>query len=67
VTRTERKRLARIQRRCDWLETRIARGTAKKRDMSFDIAELSALRWAIERIQATPDELCEKNRREPSS
>ena len=64
---TERKRLARLEKRCDWLEARITRGTAKKRDMSFDIAELSALRWAIERIQATPDEVCEKNRREPSS
>lgn len=31
--------------------------------MGFDIAELSALRWAIQRIQTPPDHLFDDNRR----
>ena len=40
MNRTERKRLARLEKRCDWLKARITRGTAKKRNMSFEIAGL---------------------------
>jgi len=59
----ERRRLKRLQRRCDWLEARIAHGASKGRDMSYDVAELSALRWAIEQLTTRRDELSnEKNR-----
>jgi hypothetical protein len=44
----ERRRLNRLERRCDWLLARIAIGESKGRDMSFDVAELSALRWLID-------------------
>ena len=45
-------------RRCDWLEARIAIGESRGEKVSYDVAELSALRWAIRRITtATPEQL----------
>lgn len=59
----EEERLQRLQRRCDWLETRIAKAKAKGQDVSFDVAEASALHWAIERITTTHDDLWAQNRK----
>ena len=56
--KSERRRLKRLERRCDWLEARIAIGESRGEKMSYDVAELSALRWAIRRIKtATPEQL----------
>jgi uncharacterized coiled-coil protein SlyX len=58
MDRSERRRLKRLERRCDWLEARIAIGESRGEKMSYDVAELSALRWAIRRIKtATPEQL----------
>lgn len=57
MSKKERARLRRLQRRCDWLQARIAIGEDRGKERSFDAAELSALKWAIERISTTPDEL----------
>ena len=55
---SETRRLKRLERRCDWLEARIAIGESRGKKMSYDVAELSALRWAIRRIKtATPEQL----------
>jgi hypothetical protein len=59
----EEERLNRLQRRCDWLEARIAKARAKGQDVSFDVAEASALHWAIERISTTHDDLWTENRK----
>jgi hypothetical protein len=63
VTKRERSRVARLEKRCDWLEARIAIAADKGRCLNFDVAELSALRWAIERITTSPDALWDENRR----
>src|ERR1700693_4620153 len=56
--KSERRRLKRLERRCDWLEARIAIGESRGEKVSYDVAELSALRWAIRRITtATPEQL----------
>ena len=56
--KSERRRLRRLERRCDWLEARIAMGESRGEKVSYDIAELSALRWAIKRIMTvTPEQL----------
>ena len=56
--KSERRRLKRLERRCDWLEARIAIGESTGYNMSYDVAELSALRWAIRRITtAAPEQL----------
>lgn len=44
----ERRRLNRLERRCDWLLARIAIGESEGRDMGRDNAEYSALRWIID-------------------
>jgi hypothetical protein len=62
MVKAEKRRLRRLERRCDWLEARIAIGESRGHDMSYDIAELSALRWAITRITITPEQLWELNR-----
>jgi hypothetical protein len=59
----EEQRLNRLRRRCDWLEARISKTRAKGQDVSFDVAEASALHWAIERITTTHDELWAQNRK----
>jgi hypothetical protein len=59
----EEERLNRLRRRCDWLEDRIAKSKARGQDVSFDVAEASALRWAIERITTSEDELWAQNRK----
>lgn len=46
-TRKERDRIITIRRRMLCLEER----TAKRPDFSFDRAEISALRWALEQIE----------------
>jgi hypothetical protein len=43
-----RKRLNRLERRCDWLQARIAIGEAEGRDMNADVAALSAVRGLID-------------------
>jgi hypothetical protein len=43
----ERNRLNRLERRCDWLLARIAIGESEGREMSWDTAEHSALRWLL--------------------
>ena len=58
----KRRRLKRLERRCDWLEARIAIGESKGCEMSHDVAELSALRWAIEQLTHIQDELRTENR-----
>jgi uncharacterized coiled-coil protein SlyX len=56
--KSERRSLKRLERRCDWLEARIAIGESTSEKVSYDVAELSALRWAIRRITtATPEQL----------
>jgi uncharacterized coiled-coil protein SlyX len=55
--KSERRRLKRLERRCDWLEARIAIGESRGEKVSYDVAELSALRWAIRRVTATPEQL----------
>jgi hypothetical protein len=58
MDKSERKRLRRLERRCDWLEARIPIGESRGQDTCYDVAELSALRWAITRITtATPEHL----------
>ena len=59
----EEERLNRLRRRCQWLEARIAKAQGNGQDVSFDVAEASALRWAIERITTSPDELWDQNRK----
>jgi chromosome segregation ATPase len=59
----EEERLNRLRRRCDWLEARIAKCKATGQDVSFDVAEASALQWAIERITSTHDDLWAQNRK----
>ena len=59
----EEERLNRLRRRCQWLEARIAEAQGNGKDVSFDIAEASALHWAIERITTSPDELWTQNRK----
>lgn len=58
----ERDRLNRLERRCDWLMARIAIGESKGRDMSFDIAEHSALRWLIDEFGRQHVDLLAENR-----
>ena len=58
----ERRRLRRLERRCDWLEARIAIGEARGDNISYDVAELSALRWVLRRITVTPEQLWDLNR-----
>ncbi len=58
----ERDRLNRLERRCDWLMARIAIGESKGRDMSFDIAEHSALRWLIDEFGRQHANLLAENR-----
>ena len=59
----EQERLNRLQRRRDWLEARVAKSKANGQDVSFDVGEASALRWAIERITTTHDDLWAQNRK----
>jgi len=56
MNKAEKRRLRRLERRCDWLEARIAIGESRGHDMSYDVAELSALRWAITRISVDPEQ-----------
>ena len=58
----ERDRLNRLERRCDWLMARIAIGESKGRDMSFDIADHSALRWLIDEFGRQHADLLAENR-----
>ena len=62
MDKAEKKRLKRLERRCDWLEARIAIGESREQDVSYDVAELSALRWAIRRITLGPEQVWELNR-----
>jgi hypothetical protein len=57
----ERRRLNRLERRCDWLLARIAIGESKGRDMNRDIAEHSALRWLIDSFGAQYVDLVTEN------
>jgi hypothetical protein len=57
MSKQERRRFKRLQRRCDWLEARIAIAEANGRRVDYDVGELSALRWALERITMSPDDL----------
>ena len=50
LTERERNRLDRLRRRCDWLRRRIANRSGVT-GQDFDIAELSALEWAIRYIE----------------
>ena len=50
MTTRERDYLIRLQKRHDWLRARVARSA--DRDLSFDRAEMAALAWAIEFIEA---------------
>ena len=59
----ERRRLDRLERRCDWLLARIAIGESKGRDMSHDIAELSALRWVMDAAGTQNLDLVAENER----
>jgi hypothetical protein len=47
----ERGRLKRIERRCDWLEARVSILHSEGVDAAYDLAELSALKWALELIR----------------
>jgi hypothetical protein len=58
-----KRRLKRLERRCDWLEARIAIGASRGRTLSFDVAELSALRWAMQRITVSQEQLWDMNSR----
>jgi uncharacterized coiled-coil protein SlyX len=62
MDKAEQKRLKRLERRCDWLEARIAIGESRGQEVSYDVAELSALRWAIRRITVGPEQVWELNR-----
>ena len=52
-----KRRLKRLERRCEWLAARISSGKSTGNRTDYDIAELSALRWAIERIAMGPEQL----------
>jgi hypothetical protein len=57
----ERRRLNRLERRCDWLLARIAIGESQGRDMGRDNAEYSALRWIIDSFGAQHVDLVTEN------
>ena len=59
----ERRRLRRLERRCDWLLARIAIGESRGQDMAYDVAELSALRWLIDTFATQHVDLVTENRR----
>jgi uncharacterized coiled-coil protein SlyX len=63
MTKAEKRRLRRLERRCDWLEARVAIGESRGHNLSYDVAELSALRWAIRRITVGPEQLWDLNGR----
>jgi hypothetical protein len=62
VNKRERRRIQRLERRCDWLEGRIAIRESRGEEVRYDVAELSALRWAIERLKTSPEALWDLNR-----
>ena len=47
---TDTEKLARLQKRADFLAERVAAGIARGQDLSHDKAELSALQWAIDTL-----------------
>ena len=61
MDKEEKRRLKRLERRCEWLAARIALGESAGNSMAYDIAELSALRWAIERITIGAEQLRNRN------
>jgi hypothetical protein len=50
-------KLQTLGRRRDYLEKRVAEAEAQGRGSSFDKAEASALRWAMEVIERVQDQL----------
>lgn len=63
MTSKEHERLARLKRRCDFLEARIDQRVLER---DYDKAELSALKWAINFIEGALDyqgqiKECEEN------
>jgi hypothetical protein len=51
MTARELELLKRLEKRRDWLTTRIFQSAKDSADLSHDRAELSALEWAIETIE----------------
>lgn len=51
MTAKELELLKRLEKRRDWLQTRVFQNADNKADLSFDRAELSALEWAIETLE----------------
>ena len=47
-----RKRIARVTRRVEYLRDRIASAVKRGGDPSFDVGEVSALRWLLEIAEA---------------
>jgi len=50
LTHKDLDRLAVLTKRADFLSDRIAAATAIGRDLSWDKAEVAALRWAIAKL-----------------
>lgn len=47
LTKADRGKLDRLRRRAEWLKTR----TDSKPHLSYDLAEMAALNWAIDMIE----------------
>jgi hypothetical protein len=57
------RRIARLQRRADWLDARIAAAAEHGKNLNRDVAEASALKWVIslaEHVYSKPPAPAEK-------
>ena len=62
MTSRERDRIKRLEDRCVWLEARIQENR-KCAEYGYHRAELSAIRWAIERLTTEPSDVFDANRK----
>ena len=51
-----RDKLNRLRRRMEYLRSRVLDANQKGQDLSYDKAELSALTWAVNRLERNEDE-----------
>lgn len=62
MTAKEKDKLGALQKRLDWLNTRIYKEANDSKDLSYDRSEAGALAWAIESLEVhvlkTKEEEC---------
>ena len=57
------RRMRAISRRIEWLDSRVRKSHVENRTVSYDEAELSALRWITTRIEELEHEVeCLRNK-----